>query len=113
MICQYSCTFRPTNTDQMKNLKYYLEQILDSRNANHIMRFNWGSSDRCKFGVTCDKVIRAKSDFNSLSRDLDELLSIYLEQEDFTNYGEILMKMRGYFPAVYRQFEIEVHKRMT
>ena len=112
------CHFNP-HSSEMNNLER-MKQILtrkhlDTRRIKRYRHFTWGvGSERCRFGVTCHKVTQYRSNFNSITRDMDALLSAYIEQTDKEELKkekfEILRLMQGHFPGAYRDFEREVNQ---
>ena len=114
MTCEIVCRYEATKVDVMNKLKRHLEDkdLADFRNRNrNIKHFNWGTVDKCRFGVTCYKVTKANSEFCRLERELDILLSAYIEKTCHEHKESIFNFLRGNFPAAYRQFEIELRRK--
>lgn len=112
MTCQFACRYTPTKVEVMRRLKNHLESkdLVDFINRN-VKHFNWGTVDNCSFGVTCSKVTEANSEFCRLERELDVLLSAYIEKPYHEHKESIFNFLRGNFPAAYRQFEIELRRK--
>jgi hypothetical protein len=112
MNCQYVCRYKADKVERMKVIKRLMENkdLKDFMYSNY-RHFNWGTVDKCKFGVTCDKVTKANIEFKRLSNELDELLSAYIEKPCHEHYYDILNLLRGYFPSVYKQFEMAIIRK--
>lgn len=110
--CKYVCHYNSSKVSQLEKLKRYMESkdLRDFMYSNY-RRFNWGMNDKCKFGASCDKTNRSDREFRQLTSELDELLSAYIEKPCHEHYHDILNLLRGYFPAVYKQFEMAIHQK--
>lgn len=113
MMCKVSIS----NDQSILNLKKIIEFLkrkdLDINIVKKIDQFRFESSTRCRIGVSgCDKIKSIKREIQRLSKEADLLLSAYIEQSnDFDDVHNIYMYMRGYFPAAYRQLEIQIRQR--
>lgn len=110
MNCVYICHFSSEKVERMKKLKMYLNSRGIKTSDNNAKQFNWGCADKCKYGITCNKTSQAKLEFDRLRHELDDLLTDYINNKEYDDYHRILELLRGYFPQVYREFEIEIHK---
>lgn len=111
MNCQYICHFSADKAEQLKRIKRYLDNRVERSDKRiDVKHYNWGVSDRCKFGITCAKIITAEHEFNRLKFEVDELLTLYIDKKKYDDYHQILNLMRGHFPAAYREFEVQIHK---
>ena len=82
MLCHFN-----EHSSEMRNLEALKAMLqrkrLDTRKIKQYRHFYWGAaSERCRFGVSCHKTQQYHSRFNSLTSDLNGLLSAYLEQTD-------------------------------
>lgn len=113
MNCQYICHFTADKVNRLRKIKQQLEIELrnNSQRINNIKHYNWGPEDKCKYGIQCSKTIQARNDYNRLTNNIDELMTAYIEQNQYDRYHVILNLLRGYFPTVYNQFERDIRTK--
>ena len=104
------CRFNDSELRDLENVKRFLERhsLTDVRSHEY---FNFGSSPRCQFGMTCYKTQSARSKFNTLETEVSRLLCAYIEQTDCADIHDLLRLLQGRFPQVYRQVEIMYRKK--
>ena len=116
MNCQYICHYNSDKVERLKRLKQVLERETNYReNQNRlkqirVKQFNFGSNDKCKYGLSCNKVSLANNAFNRLKREVEELMTLYIELKNYERYYSILELLRGHFPTAYNQFQTEIIK---
>ncbi len=107
MTCHFS--EHPLELVNLEKLENILSAKVDEKDVKKSEHCNWGVSPKCRYGMTCAKTRNLRSKMDRITDRLDILLSAYIEQTDCRDYKEILRHLQGYFPAVYRQFERNVH----
>lgn len=111
IICHIQCDSLEKQ-NLMKLRDFLFRKELDTRNIKEYRHFTWGNGSlHCPYGLYCSKIESYRSELGNLTRELDILLSAYIEQTDRKDYVQILTYMQGYFPAAYRYFEREVKRR--
>ena len=105
MICNYN--ERPMELSNLERLTSLLERQVDINAVQYPNSYNWHSNNKCKYNMSCMKTRNYETTFKRLTEKLNLLLTGYLEQvEDRKDY-EVLRYLQGYFPSVYRQYEID------
>lgn len=87
---------------------------LDIKGIKNHLRFNWGSADKCKVGMMCNKTNENQRYYDRYTHELNLKLSAAIEQlKDEKVYHEVLNILRGKFPSVYTYFEREYRKNLS
>ena len=113
MMCKVNINNDQSILMLKKIIEFLRRKDLNIDIIKHIENFKFELSTRCRIGVSgCDNIKAIKRELLRLSKDADLLLSAYIEQsDDFNDVHNIYMYMRGYFPAAYRQLEIQIRQR--
>ena len=109
MTCKYS----DNTTNKMKTLDKYLQKF-HFGSPKKLIKFNWGTISRCKYGMTnCNKILTTKKEYSMLSDSLNNTLSSYIEHINEDDYFDSFHQILHLFSGTgmpYNQFEQEVRK---
>ena len=111
MMCRYND--HPSEYNNLERLARFLEQIVKNTDVRNIHHYVWHSNNKCTYGITCSKITNYNHKFNNITNQLNQLLTAYIETTDCEDNHQILQYLQGYFPNVYRDFEISVRQKMS
>ena len=105
------CRFDDYILRDMDRVIMFLQRHHLENNCAQHDRFDFGNSPRCRFGMTCNKVSSARSQFTMKEQKLNELLNAYIDQTDCSDRHELLRMLQGRFPQAYKQVETAIRKK--
>lgn len=109
MICRYD--MNPQELSNLKRLYDKLSRDIKADLVHNYKKYNWHSNNKCKYSMSCNKTRQYENSFRRLTQELNILLSGYIEQTNCEDYHEVLRYLQGYFPSVYREFEINIRQK--